>query len=77
MRDGVIVSSPTSARVIAYDEDGNVVIDSTSVLPDAFGFFKIVINPLTLTAMHAYRVRVIIVSNATTYEAGEAFITFN
>jgi len=77
MRDGVIVSSPTSARVIAYDEDGNVVIDSTSVLPDTFGFFKIVINPLTLTAMHAYRVRVIIVSAATTYEAGEAFITFN
>jgi len=77
MRDGVIVSTPTSARVIAYDEDDNVTIDSTSLLPDSYGFFKIAIDPLTLTAMKAYRVRVIIVYNGTTYEAGEAFITFN
>lgn len=77
MRDGVIVAAPTSARVIAYDEDDNVTIDSTSVLPDSYGFFKITVDPLTLTALKAYRVRVIIVYNGTTYEAGEAFITFN
>ena len=75
--NGVMVTAPTSARIIAYDEDDNVVIDSTSVTPDSYGFFLITVDPLTLTALKAYRVRVIIVSGGVTYESGEAFITFN
>jgi len=77
LANGVMVATPTSARVIAYDESGNVVFDSTSITPDAYGFFLITIDPLTLTALKAHRVRVIIVSAGVTYESGEAFITFN
>ena len=75
--DGEIVTAPTSARVIAYDESDNVVFDSTSVAPDAYGFFRITIDPLTLTALKAHKVRVIIVNAGVTYESGEAFVTFN
>jgi hypothetical protein len=77
LANGVMVATPTSARVIAYDESGNVVIDSTNITPDVYGFFLITIDPLTLTALKAHRVRVIIVSAGVTYESGEAFITFN
>jgi len=75
--NGVIVTAPTSARVIAYDEDDNVVIDVTDSAPDSYGFFLSLVNPLTLTALKAHRVRVIIVNAGVTYESGEAFITFN
>jgi hypothetical protein len=76
-KNGRKVTTPTSARVVALDEAGNTVIDSTSILPDANGFFLLTIDPLTLTALKAHRVRVIIVSAGVTYESGEAFITFN
>ena len=77
LADGEVVTTPTSARVIVYDESDVVVIDSTSTTPDVYGFFKIAISPLTLTALKAHRVRVIIVSGGVTYESLEAFITFN
>lgn len=53
-KNGEVVTNPTSATIIGFDEDGNQIFTDTSIAPDAQGVFKFVVSVTLVTKTVPY-----------------------
>jgi len=78
-RNGLLITTPTSAQVTLKSEAGATIADQVGSSPDADGFFLFTINPQTpdLEATKNYSVRVRVTYQGTEYVSGESWFTLN
>lgn len=76
-KDGELVKTPTSCHVTIKEDGSTQVVDASSVLPTADGYFLITQDPYTLAADKNHAVIARVTYQGVEYTSGECGVSFN